>query len=89
MPLRFGRSHLELDFDRGRILTSDRHLNISEFEIELKDGDRRDVAMLASASPRLSPSPMRNARRLSAAMRWRKARWQTRYRPDQSRSIRT
>jgi inorganic triphosphatase YgiF len=47
MPLRFGRSHLELAFDRGRILTSDRHLNISEFEIELKDGDRRDVAMLA------------------------------------------
>jgi triphosphatase len=47
MPLRFGRSDIELAFDRGRIHTSDHHLNISEFEIELKDGDRRDVAMLA------------------------------------------
>ena len=47
MPLRFGRSDIELAFDRGRIITPDRHLNISEFEIELKDGDRRDIAMLA------------------------------------------
>ena len=48
IPLRFGRSDIELAFDRGRIHTSDhRHLNISEFEIELKDGDRRDIAILA------------------------------------------
>jgi len=47
MPLRFGRSHIELAFDRGRISTPDHHLNISEIEIELKDGDRRDMAMLA------------------------------------------
>jgi len=47
MPLRFGRSDIELAFDRGRIHTSDRHLNIGEFEIELKDGDRRGIAMLA------------------------------------------
>jgi inorganic triphosphatase YgiF len=47
MPLRFGRSDIELAFDRGRIHTSDHHLNISEFEIELKNGDRRDIAMLA------------------------------------------
>ena len=47
MPLRFGRSDIELAFDRGRINTPDRHLRISEFEIELKDGDRRDMAMLA------------------------------------------
>ena len=47
MPLRFGRSDIELAFDRGRINTPDHHLSISEFEIELKDGDRRDMAMLA------------------------------------------
>jgi inorganic triphosphatase YgiF len=47
MPLRFGRSDIELAFDRGRIQASDHHLNISEFEIELKDGDRRDTPMLA------------------------------------------
>ena len=47
MPLRFGRSDMELAFDRGRINTPDHHLSISEFEIELKGGDRRDMAMLA------------------------------------------
>jgi inorganic triphosphatase YgiF len=47
MPVRFGRSEIELAFDHGRINTSDRHLNISELEVELKDGDRHDVAMLA------------------------------------------
>ena len=47
VPLRFGRSDIELAFDRGRINTPDRHLRIGEFEIELKDGDRRDMAILA------------------------------------------
>ena len=47
MPLRFGRSDIELAFDRGRINTPDHHLSISEFEIELKDGDQLDMAMLA------------------------------------------
>ena len=47
MPLRFGRSDIELAFDHGRIKPPDQHLSISELEIELKDGDRRDVAMLA------------------------------------------
>jgi len=47
MPLRFGRSNIELALDCGRINTPGHHLSISEFEIELKDGDRRDIAMLA------------------------------------------
>ena len=47
MPLRFGNSDMELAFDRGRINTPDHRLRISEVEIELKDGDRHDLAMLA------------------------------------------
>ena len=46
MPLRFGRSNIELAFDHGRINAPDHHLSISELEIELKDGDRHDMAML-------------------------------------------
>ena len=55
MPLRFGRSNIELAFDHGRINAPDHHLSISELEIELKDGDRHDMAMLARRFAKASP----------------------------------
>ena len=47
MPLRFGESELELAFDRGQIKTGRRRTPISEIEIELKAGNRSDLARLA------------------------------------------
>ena len=56
MPLHFGRSDMELAFDRGRINTPDQHLSVSEFEIELKDGDRRDgIRRIATNASRRDP----------------------------------
>jgi triphosphatase len=55
MLLRVGNSEIELAFDTGRINTADGHADISEIEIELKQGDRHDVAMLARRLARSVP----------------------------------
>jgi triphosphatase len=47
MPLRVGDSEVELAFDRGRIRTGARSEQISEIELELKQGGRADIARLA------------------------------------------
>ena len=47
MPLRVGDSEVELAFDRGRIRTGARTEQISEIELELKRGQRADIARLA------------------------------------------
>jgi inorganic triphosphatase YgiF len=55
MLLRTPSSELELAFDHGRINTAGDHTGISEVEIELKHGDRRDAAMLARRLARSVP----------------------------------
>jgi inorganic triphosphatase YgiF len=47
LPLRVGKSEIELAFDRGRIVTPDDSDVISEIEIELKSGHRSDMAAIA------------------------------------------
>ena len=47
MPLRIGDSDLELALDRGHIKASEGRAEISEIELELKHGDRADLARLA------------------------------------------
>src|SRR5258705_1607521 len=47
IPLRMGDSELELVFDRGQIRTGPRREEISEIELELKKGDRADIAQLS------------------------------------------
>jgi triphosphatase len=47
VPLRVGSSDLELAFDRGRIRTGGRSEPVSEIELELKQGNRADLARLA------------------------------------------
>jgi triphosphatase len=55
MPLRVDNSEIELAFDTGRINTADDHADISEIEIELKHGERHDVATLARRLARSIP----------------------------------
>jgi inorganic triphosphatase YgiF len=55
MPLRVGDSEVELAFDRGRIKTGRRRADISEIELELKKGDRADLARLAERLARAIP----------------------------------
>jgi triphosphatase len=47
MPLHVGRSEIELALDEGRIVTTDASVDIAEIEIELKRGERDDIAWLA------------------------------------------
>jgi inorganic triphosphatase YgiF len=47
VPVHIGNSDIELAFDSGRIDTPHDHTDISEIEIELKCGERRDAANLA------------------------------------------
>ncbi len=47
LPVRFGRSELEIAFDHGHIRSGRRRTAISEIELELKSGDRADLARLA------------------------------------------
>jgi len=45
--LHVGRSEIELAFDVGRVMTTDSSVDIAEIEIELRRGERRDMAQLA------------------------------------------
>jgi len=47
MPLRVGDSDLEVAFDRGTIKAGGSRAAISEIELELKNGSRRDLASIA------------------------------------------
>jgi triphosphatase len=55
IPLHFGGSDLELAFDQGCVATADARLDLAEIEIELKHGDRSDVARLARKLARSVP----------------------------------
>jgi triphosphatase len=55
MPVRFGKSEIEVAFDQGRVNTPDAHDSISEIEIELKKGSRGDMALLARRLSRAFP----------------------------------
>jgi triphosphatase len=64
VPLRIGKSDIEIAFDQGRVNTPDDHDSVSEIEIELKQGRRSDMACsrdgrrapFRSATPR-APRP--------------------------------
>ena len=56
MPLRVGDSEVELAFDHGRIRTGARSEPVSEIELELKQGERADVARLAERFARSIPA---------------------------------
>ncbi|MGY3444764.1 CYTH and CHAD domain-containing protein [Bradyrhizobium sp. USDA 4473] len=47
MALKVGHSDIELALDEGRVATVDDSVEIAEIEIELKQGERRDIARLA------------------------------------------
>lgn len=47
IPLRAGRSDVELALDRGFIRAGKRRVSVHEIELELKHGDSRDLAALA------------------------------------------
>ena len=47
LPLHIGDSDVELALDRGCVATADAKLDLAEIEIELKHGDRGDIARLA------------------------------------------
>ncbi len=47
MPLHVGRSELELAIDEGRVATADASVELAEIEVELKQGERSDMAHLA------------------------------------------
>ena len=47
MPLQIDRSEVELAIDEGCIATADESVDLAEIEIELKQGERRDIARLA------------------------------------------
>jgi triphosphatase len=55
VPLRFGKSEIEVAFDLGRINAPDNHDSISEIELELKKGRRSDMAALARRLARAFP----------------------------------
>ena len=47
IPLHMGDSDIELAFDQGCVATADTKLDLAEIEIELKHGDRSQIARLA------------------------------------------
>ena len=47
IPWHIGNSDVELAFDQGCVATADAKLDLAEIEIELKHGDRSQVARLA------------------------------------------
>ncbi len=55
VPLRAGDSDIELAFDQGCVATADAKLDLAEIEIELKHGDRSEVARLAKKLARTIP----------------------------------
>jgi triphosphatase len=55
IPLHIGGSDIELAFDQGRVATVDAKLDLAEIEIELKHGDRSEVARLAKKLARSVP----------------------------------
>ena len=55
VPLRIGRSEIEIAFDQGRVNTPNDHDAISEIELELKKGRRSDMAALARRLARALP----------------------------------
>ena len=55
MPLRVRGSRVELAFDRGLIRTGTRRTGISEIELELKEGDRAELARLAARLAKTLP----------------------------------
>ena len=55
MPLRIGKSDLEVAFDRGQIRTGGLRAPVCEIELELKGGDRSDLAGLAERIRRTIP----------------------------------
>jgi len=55
VPVRIGKSDIEIAFDQGRVNTPDDHDGISEIEIELKKGRRSDMALLARRLARAFP----------------------------------
>ena len=55
MGLQIGRSDIELALDEGRVAAVDNSIDIAEIEIELKQGDHRDVAVLARKLAREIP----------------------------------
>ena len=55
VPLRIGRSEIEIAFDQGRVNTPNDHDAISEIELELKKGRRSDMAALARRLARAVP----------------------------------
>jgi inorganic triphosphatase YgiF len=55
MELQTRRSDIELAFDSGRVATPDASIDICEIEIELKAGERSDLARLAQRIARSAP----------------------------------
>ena len=56
MPIRLGKSEIEVAFDSGRIRTGARSEQISEIELELKRGDPADLARLSERISRSIPA---------------------------------
>jgi inorganic triphosphatase YgiF len=67
IPIHSGGAELELALDRGYIEVDGSREPINEIEIELKRGDRAEIARIASVSPRQSRSATRRWRRRSEA----------------------
>ncbi|MBR0698195.1 inorganic triphosphatase [Bradyrhizobium lablabi] len=55
IPCHIGNSDVELAFDQGCVATADAKLDLAEIEIELKHGDRSEVARLARKLARTAP----------------------------------
>ncbi|MBU6458676.1 MAG: CHAD domain-containing protein [Bradyrhizobium sp.] len=55
MSLKIGRSDIELALDEGRVAALDNSVDLAEIEIELKQGEHRDVAVLARKLAREIP----------------------------------
>jgi triphosphatase len=55
IPLHVGDSDIELAFDQGCVATADAKLDLAEIELELKHGDRSEVARLAKKLARAAP----------------------------------
>lgn len=55
IPLHIGSSDIELAFDRGCVATAGAKRDLAEIEIELKHGDRSELARLAKKITRIAP----------------------------------
>ncbi|MET3969115.1 CYTH and CHAD domain-containing protein [Bradyrhizobium sp. S3.9.1] len=55
IPLHIGDSDIELAFDQGCVVTADAKLDLAEIEIELKHGDRSELARLARKLAQIAP----------------------------------